>query len=139
MKYSKSLKLALIGCFIGLIFGFNVDYNDKPIFMFCMPLSVFITSFIMWYIFVERQKKYSEIRGTIVGFFIGLLSHPVLWYIVFIFVDINEGGPSLDVYSSQGIIGALFLSIFSLTGLWYTPIIGAIVGYMYIKANSFKA
>jgi len=99
-------------------------------------VATFLTAFTVWYLYVARPRKISSYRGGVAGVVIGLLVHPVTWYlfgchtwVLSLFPNPQSGGHSDVLNPFTAVLGAVAFSLWSAacTG-WITIPAGAVIG-----------
>lgn len=107
--------------------------TDKPHLIFASTASAFITGMLLWKIVFARARKPIRRRGMIVGALVGIVSHPLAWYLAYLWAAYVEGerfglgSPIMVPFKALGIsVGLAGISLV-LVG-WITAPVGAIVG-----------
>jgi hypothetical protein len=139
--------VSILSAFVGLGVGFFVSKNNDEyqFFYIYSGTAAFITSALLWYLFVYTQTNSGSLRGAIVNGFSGLLAHYVCWYLYIAFVSIQYyitgqpvsslGEPPMGLL--HGIWGASVFSFFSLLAFgWVTIPLGAMIGWLTIQLSN---
>ncbi len=54
---------------------------NKPHLIFTSTAAAFITGTLLWKIVYARARKHTHWRGMLVGALVGVVSHPLAWYL----------------------------------------------------------
>jgi len=126
---------------IAMIFGNNNDYDPGWWrFQFSIAAASILVPAFLWYLIIERKKRFSMKRGIVVGVLGAVLSHYFSWFF-FLYI-----GPALldgtDVNPLFSMKAALTYSTVSLLlfGLLHLPLGGLIGGCYanYVKETKHK-
>lgn len=101
---------------------------------YCAAMAAFIVGTLLWRMWVAPQDTASGGRGLWVGALVGLLSHPVAWYLLILFHFFSGESSSLGekpLDPIQAIWGSLVFSFWSvfLVGFFVTIPLGAVIGF----------
>jgi hypothetical protein len=105
-------------------------------FPFCAGAAAFMTSLTVWWLHVARTDKPGTMRGAAAGLAIGVLAHPVTWYVLicwnWMLAGLSLRHPSAagdPLNPVTGVLGALVFSVWSIVIVgWITVPAGALVG-----------
>ena len=128
---------SLIGILIGAYIAITAIGDGYEWFPLYAGFAAFLTSCLLWRIFIERKKSYRIVVGIFVGALSGFLSHYVCWYLQIAIANFRYlvfgtglsslGEPPMNLL--LGISGALGLSYWSWIFFgWLTVAAGGIIG-----------
>ena len=94
-----------------------------------IAVATFSVAFVLWRYWPQNMSGAK--RGAIVGFFVGLISHPTTWFIYFL-TSPQRGQPfQLDkVLAASMVYGVISLLIYGFFTVVATTLTGAIVGHV---------
>lgn len=137
-KTQQKLMASLVFAFSGLISAvFILSTGQKGDHMWWFLIigasaAAFLLSYIFWGFFILKKEISSYIRGIVVGMWIAMISHPVMWYLFLLFgyvfqIKGSMGGDPMNPW--QGLWAALVYSVPSLLlAGWLTIPLGAGTG-----------
>lgn len=123
------IRFGLYNAIVGLLFGayltFTAPGGEFQVFIYSVPLAVFLTAGLFWRFIVGDQATPTTGRVIVTGVLTGTVSHYVTFVIVGVFMNIchwvtggctgSLGDPPAGILSM--LTGALGFSFFSL--LWF--------------------
>ncbi len=142
--YSNSMKIGLLYSIIGLLIGLYISNpftNDWRYFYLFSSFSGFITTALLWQLFIEKSKRRSLIKAVFIGLLTGILSHYVCWYLQLsgyyfydLFFGIDAAANAKPVHPFQGLLYAFVLTLYSLMLFgWITVPAGMVLCGIFYK------
>jgi hypothetical protein len=96
--------------------------------------SAFVVGALVWWALIARRSSPRPARGAACGALVGVLSHPIAWYLVLVVHWLGDarsslGEPPADPFTA--VLGAATFSVWSLllTG-WLTVPVATLVGWL---------
>jgi hypothetical protein len=129
--------LAAWGCSTALFWN---NQSGWGILIVASTVAAFLTSFGLWYWLMAKRPQVTVKAGIVTGGLIGLLAHPLAWYLGILLLFFSGQTDSLGERTAtpiEGILIALIYTLFSLAFIgWVTIPLGAIVGGVIAYAQS---
>jgi hypothetical protein len=131
--------IGIFGCVIGALIGVYISLNAVGSGYELLPFSAGLAALVctagFWWLILDRNKKYTLLRGAYAGGLSGITAHYVCWYLMILAQNICYWGWRGCVSSLGdppanpllGLWGALIFSFWSLLLLgWLTVPVGAL-------------
>ena len=121
--------LAAFGLSAWLLAG---NTSGWQIFVGISPLAAFLTGFILWWSLMTLRPRVSLLFGLLVGALIGILAHPVAWYLAILWMYFSGETGSLGEAPLNPVEGILYAPVYALPSLlivgWLSVPLGLIGG-----------
>lgn len=100
----------------------------------CSGISAFIVGTLLWGRLVARHPAPRPARGAACGAFVGILSHPIAWYLMLVAYWLRGARSSLGEPTVDPITALAGAAVFSAWSIflagWLTVPVAALVGWI---------
>lgn len=121
--------LAAWGCITVLFWNNSADW---AIFKVASVVAAFLTGFGLWYLLLTRHPRPTVKAGALTGGLIGLLAHPLAWYLTILIGYVSGQTDSLGQPTANPLEGIPMALFYGLMGClfygWLTASLGALGG-----------
>lgn len=137
MMQSKLGWSSLMGLVAGLAaFGLSAwlvagNTSGWDIFVIISPIAAFLTGFVLWWSLMILRRRVTVPFGLIVGVLIGILAHPVAWYLAILWMYFSGETSSLGepaLTPVEGLVSAPIYAVGSLFFGWLSVPLGLLGG-----------
>ena len=102
------------------------------IFIGLSPVAAFLTGFVLWWSLMTLRPRVNLLFGLLAGALIGILAHPVAWYLAILWMYFSGETGSLGEPTVNPLEGLLYAPIYALPSLlivgWLSVPLGLIGG-----------
>jgi hypothetical protein len=106
--------------------------SDWVVFKVASVLAAFLTGFGLWYLLLTRRPRPTIKAGVVTGGLIGLLAHPLAWYLSILIGYFSGQTDSLGQSTANPLEGIPMALFYGLIGClfygWLTALLGALAG-----------
>jgi hypothetical protein len=102
------------------------------IFVIIAPVAAFLTGFVLWWSLMILRRRVTILFGLIVGALIGILAHPVAWYLAILWMYFSGATSSLGEPTLTPLEGLVSAPIYAVGSLflvgWLSVPLGLVGG-----------
>jgi hypothetical protein len=102
------------------------------IFVGISPVAAFLTGFVLWWSLMTLRPRISILFGLLVGALIGILAHPMAWYLAILWMYFSGETGSLGEAPLNPVEGVFYAPVYALPSLlivgWLSVPLGLIGG-----------
>jgi hypothetical protein len=129
--------LAAWGCSTALFWN---NQSGWGVLIVASTAAAFLTGFGLWYWLMTKRPQVTVKAGAVTGGLIGLLAHPLAWYLGILLLFFPGQTDSLGQPTANPLEGIPMALFYSLVGClftgWFTVPLGALVGGMVAYAQT---
>lgn len=128
----SGLSFALPALIFSFLFFSNAEGRDWGMMIGPSTFAAFFWGTVLWALLAFNPRRVTTLFGAIVGLLVGLLSHPLAWYLAILYYYFTGATDSLGgktLRPGEGFIASFTFSMISLLLVgWITGPVGAMVG-----------
>jgi hypothetical protein len=129
--------LAAFGISAWLLGGNSSGWD---IFIVISPIAAFLTGFGLWWSLLSLRPQVTVLYGLIAGALIGILAHPVAWYLAMLWLYFSGETSSLGEPTFTPLEGLIYAPLSSLLSLiavgWLSVPLGLVGGGLVVYLQS---